>query len=88
MANRKVEVFTAGCPACEPVVEMVKSMACEYCDVTVYSVAEKRDGVNDMIKQYGISSLPAVVVDGRLLGENTAVKREELSRAGIGKATA
>ena len=26
--KRKIEVFTAGCPVCEPVVEMVKSLAC------------------------------------------------------------
>lgn len=24
MAKRKVEVFTSGCPVCEPVVELVK----------------------------------------------------------------
>ncbi len=41
--KRKIELFTAGCTVCEPVVEMVKSMACGSCDVIIYNVAELLD---------------------------------------------
>src|SRR5262249_33286680 len=33
--KRQVEVFTAGCPVCEPVVELVERIACPSCDVTI-----------------------------------------------------
>lgn len=36
--KRKIEVFTAGCPVCEPVVEMVKSFSCSDCGATVYNL--------------------------------------------------
>ena len=34
--KRKVEIFTAGCPVCEPVVAMVKELACDNCEVHVH----------------------------------------------------
>ena len=33
--QRQVEIFSAGCPACEPVVQLVRSIACPSCDVHV-----------------------------------------------------
>ena len=40
MAKRQVEVFTAGCPLCEPVVQLVKQVACDNCEVTVHNMSE------------------------------------------------
>ncbi len=33
--KRRIEVFGAGCPACEETIELVKSVACPSCEVTV-----------------------------------------------------
>lgn len=87
--KRQIEVFTAGCPVCEPVVKTVKEMACDSCEVTVYNLVEQCDDkvcVDKMIK-YNITSLPAVAVNGKLLAccENRGVSKEELAAAGIGK---
>jgi len=38
MTKRKVEVFTSGCPICEPTVELVKKTACSSCEVVVYDL--------------------------------------------------
>ena len=62
--KRKVEVFTAGCPVCEPAVELVQRIACPSCDVRVYNL--KEDGM-DKAKQYGVNSVPTVVVNGKIL---------------------
>jgi hypothetical protein len=56
--QRKVEVFSAGCPACEPVVELVKSIACPSCEVQVLDmkepgVAEKGEGVRRQNRSFG-----------------------------------
>ncbi len=49
-------MFTAGCPVCQPVVEMVKSMACTDCEVVVYNLGETNNatGAADKVKTYGI----------------------------------
>ncbi len=87
--KRKVEVFTAGCPVCEPVVDMVKSMACSDCEVEVYNLSDKNNTANaaDKVKTYGIKVLPAVAVNGKLLSfcENAGVSETELRNAGIGQ---
>lgn len=88
--KRQVEVFTAGCPVCEPVVKTVKEMACDSCELTIYNLVEQcEDKVCiDKMKKYNITSLPAVTVNGQLLSccQNNGVSKEELAAAGIGKA--
>jgi hypothetical protein len=87
--KRKIEVFTAGCPVCEPVVEMVKSTACSDCEVIVYNIAETSKNTNylDKVKTYGIKALPAVAVNGKLLSccQNNGVSEAELKSSGIGQ---
>jgi len=83
MAKRQVEVFTAGCPVCEPAVEMVNQLACPDCEVTVYQLQERGA---EKAAEYGIKTVPAVVVDGRIVSccDNRGPNRSELSAAGIG----
>lgn len=86
--KRQIEVFTAGCPVCEPVIKMVKEMACDSCEVSVYNLVEQcADKVCiDKMKEYNITSLPSVAVNGKLLAccQNKGVSKEELSATGIG----
>lgn len=84
MAKRQVEVFTAGCPVCEPAVELVKEMACQDCEVTVYDL---RESGADTAAGYGIKTVPAVVVDGRISAccDTGGVNRAALEAAGIGQ---
>jgi glutaredoxin 3 len=62
--KRKVEVFSAGCPACEETIALVKSIACESCDVTVLDMREH--DVAARAKEMGIHRVPAVVINGKL----------------------
>ena len=65
MAKRKIEVFTAGCPVCTDLVDLVKATACPDCEVTIYNLNQGQ-GV-DEAKRYGVSALPSVAVEGKLL---------------------
>ncbi|MFQ6104756.1 MAG: thioredoxin family protein [Candidatus Glassbacteria bacterium] len=62
--RRKIEVFSAGCPACEETIEMVNRVACPSCEVTVLDMNDP--DVASRAKSLGISSVPAVVIDGKL----------------------
>lgn len=84
-----MEIFTAGCSVCNPVVETVKELACDSCEVTVYNLDEQCDDqiCADKVKKYNITFLPAVAVNGKLLSccQNRGVSREALVAAGVGK---
>jgi len=87
--KRKVEVFTAGCPVCDPAVKMVKDIACPSCDVHVHDLNQgcETDVCRDKAKEYGISKVPTVVVNGKVCSccENGPVNREDLQAAGVGQ---
>lgn len=84
MAKRQVEVFTAGCPVCDPAVQLVEELACPDCEVTVYNLHESGE---DKARQHGINRVPTVVVDGTIAAccQSGPVSREQLQAAGIGQ---
>ncbi len=62
--TRTIEIFSAGCPACEETIQLVNRVACPSCDV---SVLDMRDAeVAARAKKLGIRSVPAVLIDGVL----------------------
>ena len=84
----KIEIFSAGCPVCDPVVKMVQELTCDSCDVTVYNMVELCDDKSCLTKarEYGVVRIPAVAVDGKLLNCcETAIAREDLISAGVGQ---
>ena len=85
MSNRrKIEIFSAGCPACEKVVQVVNSLACPSCEVEVLDMHLKE--VAARAEQYGVRSVPAVVVDGKLARccAGRGVDESMLRAAGVG----
>ena len=83
MAN-KVEIFSAGCPACESTIELVNEVACGNCEISILDMSET--AVSSRAKELGIANVPAVVVNGKL-ADCCQVKgptKEGLKAAGIG----
>ncbi len=60
----KVEVFSAGCPACQDTAEMVKRVAGPSNPVVVLDMHQA--DVAARAKQLGITRVPSVVIDGSL----------------------
>ncbi len=87
--KRKVEVFTAGCPVCDPVVSLVKETACSNCDVVIYNMAEEFNNreVMNKLKSYGVMRIPAIAVNGALLSccTDNGILKQDLIDAGIGQ---
>ncbi len=83
--KRLVEVFTAGCPLCEPAVEMVKRVACSGCDVTVHNTKDDPKAAARAIAA-GVTRVPMVLVDGipAACCGSGPVTEEGLRAAGIG----
>jgi glutaredoxin len=60
---KKIEVFSAGCSACKETIEMVKRIAGSH-EVVIHDM--NRLEVTTKAKNYGVRSVPAVVIDGKL----------------------
>ncbi|MDE1961861.1 MAG: glutaredoxin [Xanthomonadaceae bacterium] len=84
-AKRKIEVFSAGCPACTEVESLVKSLACPSCEVDVLDMRDM--AVAQRAKALGVRSVPVVAINGQLAGCCTGrgVDEASLRAAGLGQ---
>lgn len=86
MTVRTVDVFSAGCSVCEDAIEMIQEIACSSCDVQVLDMNDP--DVAERAEEFGITAVPAVVIDGELVecckdqGPDEATLRD----AGLGQA--
>ncbi|EGL81373.1 hypothetical protein CathTA2_0097 [Caldalkalibacillus thermarum TA2.A1] len=89
MSKRRIEVFTAGCYLCDSVVKEIKALACSNCEVIVYDLNNKCNSneCENKVKQYGIQSIPAVAINGKLVDccQGKGVDIEKLKAAGLGQ---
>ena len=58
-AKRKIEIFSAGCPACEETIAAIRKAACPSCDVVVLDM--KTIEVAKRAKALGIRSVPKML---------------------------
>ncbi len=64
--KRTVEIFSAGCPACKEVVELVTKVASPEHEVHVRDMHRRE--VAARAKEQGVRSVPAVLIDGKPAG--------------------
>ena len=83
--KRTVEIFSAGCPACEETVRLVNRVACPSCEVTVLDMHNPE--VTRRAKSLGVRSVPAVVIHGQLADccAGRGVDESTLRAAGLGQ---
>ena len=84
MTSRKVEVFTAGCSLCDEAVQLVQNLACPSCRVEVLDM--KDESAQQKAKQYGVTRVPSVVVNGTLADccQTGEVNADSLRALGVG----
>jgi len=75
--RKKIEVFSAGCPACSETIEVVKRLAGSSHAVVVHDM--NKSEVASKAGRYGVRSVPAVVIDGKL--EGCCVGRGPMSKS-------
>lgn len=83
--KRTVEIFSAGCPACEETVRLVNRVACPSCEVTVLDMHNPE--VARRAKSLGVRSVPTVVINGQLANccAGRGVDEATLRAAGLGQ---
>ena len=83
-SKRKVEIFSAGCPACDEAIEAVKRIPCPSCEMEVLDMHQRE--VAARAAELGISRVPAIVIDGKLAEccVSSPVNEQVLRAAGVG----
>ena len=83
--QRRIEIFSAGCPVCEDTIDMVNRLACPSCEILVLDMNDK--DVAARAAALGIRSVPAVAIDGKLADccANRGVDEGVLRAAGLGQ---
>jgi glutaredoxin 3 len=85
MSNkRQIEVFSAGCSCCTDAVDLVNRIAADSANVQVLDMHQQ--SVAAKAKEYGVQSIPAIAVDGKLADCCTGrgVDEATLKLSGIG----
>lgn len=86
--KRKIEIFTANCPLCDPLVKLVDEVNHGRSELTVYNMVNQGEDKACLSKawEYGVYRLPAVVVDGKLLSccKGKTPTKKELIECGLG----
>ncbi|TXH73991.1 thioredoxin family protein [Thiobacillus sp.] len=84
--QRKVEVFSAGCPICQSAIELVNRLACSSCEVVILDMndIEAAKRAHDL----GVRAVPAVAINGQLAAccLGAGVEEQALRAAGLGQA--
>lgn len=62
--KKKIEAFSAGCSTCTVTIELVMRLAGSSHEVVVHDM--QRSETTTKAKNYGVRSVPAVVIDGKL----------------------
>jgi glutaredoxin len=62
--KKKIEVFSAGCSTCKETIELVKKIAGSSHEVIVHDM--QKSDIASKAKNYGVRSVPAVLIDGKL----------------------
>ena len=83
--KRTIEIFSAGCPACQETIDLVNEIACPSCEVAILDMKDAATATR--ARSLGIRSVPAVVIDGRLASccAGGGVDEGALRASGVGQ---
>lgn len=82
--KRKIEIFSAACPACDEAIETVKRIACPSCEVEILDMHEPETAAR--ASELGITRVPAIVIDGTLAAccASSPIEEQVLRAVGVG----
>lgn len=82
--TRQIEVFSAGCAVCEDTITLINKIACPSCEIEILDMHKPE--VAKQAKQYGVRSVPAVAINGKLVDccAGRGPDEKQLRSAGIG----
>lgn len=84
MAEHRVEVFSAGCILCENALQLVRELAGSRSTIQVHDMST--GDALFKVREYGVTRVPTVVIDGQLASccEAGGIDEQTLRSLGLG----
>ncbi len=61
-----IEIFSAGCPLCRYVSDVIEVGKCRGCTQIVHDVNQPTEEVEAKMSEYGVQAVPTIVIDGEI----------------------
>lgn len=61
-----IEIFSADCPLCRRVSDIIEVGKCAGCKQIVYDINKVDEKTKEKMKSYGITAVPTTVIDGKI----------------------
>jgi hypothetical protein len=64
--HHTIEIFSADCPLCREVTDVIEIGKCEGCKQVIYDVNRMSKEVKKKMKDYEIKAVPTTIIDGKI----------------------
>ncbi len=64
--HHTIEIFSANCPLCMHVIEVIEIGKCHSCNQIIYDVNNMTEEIKVKMKEYGVKAVPTTVIDGKI----------------------
>ena len=61
-----IEIFSADCPVCKEVTDVIEIGKCQGCKQVVYNLNKMTDKIRKKMKNYDVRAVPSTVIDGEI----------------------
>ena len=61
-----IEIFSADCPLCKQITDVIEIGKCEGCKQVVQNVNNTNDEIKTKMSSYGVKSVPTTIIDGKI----------------------
>jgi len=66
MPHHSIEIFSADCSLCKHVIDTITVGKCADCSLVVHNTNYMDERLKQIMKKYGVTSIPTVVIDGSI----------------------
>ena len=64
--HHTIEIFSANCPVCREVTDVIEIGRCQGCKQIVYDVNNMTYEIRQKMKNYGVRVVPTTIIDGEI----------------------
>lgn len=64
--HHTIEIFSANCPLCKEVGDIIEIGRCQGCKQIIYDTNKMSDEIKTKMKQYDIRAVPTTIIDGEI----------------------
>ncbi|MFQ5986479.1 MAG: thioredoxin family protein [Thermoplasmata archaeon] len=61
-----IEIFSAGCPLCTYVSDVIEVGKCKGCTQVVLDVNQPKEETRVKMREYGVTAVPTIIIDGEV----------------------